>query len=373
MLDSDINHIYRPQEFIGYEVEENYFVWAIVLYPVQSSQFDDPIMKKYVIAYNQQDEGGKVVSALDIYKFVVKDTEVEGEGTEFFPINSVTAALQQAKDSKRLRDLKRKICKELLLIWKLPTEEEKKKAIRRMYIKYHPDKVNPTDKDLFEEAFKFMLRQIDRLEAGLPLEEPDDEISPDDEPFYKRSSWRRYYATWNRNIYTCSGGGVGRSFNYGGGGINWFTYLHPTPDQKEAERWLRQASSDLKAMNILKNEVIHDPVSCQVMFMAHEVVEKALKAGMYALIGINSNSESLAKHYLTSHARALSSVKPGQLTTLPQLATSMEPFYLETRFPNRCPYPKAPVDIHKSDQAFTAADCAEKIFELIDKIVKKEL
>ena len=30
-----------------------------------------------------------------------------------------------------------------------------------MYIKYHPDKVNPTDKDLFEEAFKFMLRQIE--------------------------------------------------------------------------------------------------------------------------------------------------------------------------------------------------------------------
>ena len=374
MLDSDINHIYRPQELIGYEVEENYFVWAIVLYPVQSSQSDDdPIMKKYVIAYNKQDEEGKAVSALDIYKFVVKDTEVEGKGTELVPINSATAALQQAKDSKRLKDLKRIICKELLLIWKLTTIDEKKKAIRRMYIKYHPDKVNPTDKDLFEEAFKFMLRQIDRLEAGLPLEEPDDEVSPDDEPFYEQSSWRRYYATWNNNIHTpttsSSGGGVGRSFSFTSN-INW---VHPTPDQVEAERWLRQANSDLKAMNILKNEVIHEPVSCQVMFMAHEIVEKALKAGMYALIGINSNSESLKTHNLTSHARALSSVKPGQLASLPQLATSMEPFYLETRFPNRYPRPTAPVDIHKPDQAFAAADCAEKIFELIDKIVKKQL
>ena len=374
MLDSDINHIYRPQELIGYEVEENYFVWAIVLYPVQSSQSDDdPIMKKYVIAYNKQDEEGKAVSALDIYKFVVKDTEVEGKGTELVPINTATAALQQAKDSKRLKDLKRIICKELLLIWKLTTIDEKKKAIRRMYIKYHPDKVNPTDKDLFEEAFKFMLRQIDRLEAGLPLEEPDDEVSPDDEPFYEQSSWRRYYATWNNNIHTpttsSSGGGVGRSFSFTSN-INW---VHPTPDQVEAERWLRQANSDLKAMNILKNEVIHEPVSCQVMFMAHEIVEKALKAGMYALIGINSNSESLKTHNLTSHARALSSVKPGQLASLPQLATSMEPFYLETRFPNRYPRPTAPVDIHKPDQAFAAADCAEKIFELIDKIVKKQL
>ena len=373
MLDSDINHIYRPQELIGYEIEENFFVWAIVLYPVKSSQSDDDaIMKKYVIAYNQQDEEGKVVSALDIYKFVVKDSEVEGEGIELVPINTATAALQQANDSKRLKDLKRIICKELLLIWKLTTIEEKKKAIRRMYIKYHPDKVNPTDKDLFEEAFKFMLRQIDRLEAGLPLEEPDDEITTDDEPFYEQSSWRRYYATWNNNIHrptTSSGGGVGRSFSFASN-ISW---VHPTPDQVEAERWLRQANSDLKAMNILKNEVIHEPVSCQVMFMAHEVAEKALKAGMYALIGINSNSESLKTHNLTSHARALSSVKPGQLASLPQLATSMEPFYLETRFPNRYPRPTAPVDVHKPDQAFAAANCAEKIFELIDKIVKKQL
>ena len=384
MLDSDINHIYRPQELIGYEVEENYFVWAIVLYPVQLSQSDDdsvdPLMKKYVIAYNQQDEEGKVVSALDIYKFVVKDSEVEGEGTELVPINTATAALQQANDSKRLKDLKRIICKELLLIWKLTTKEEKKKAIRRMYIKYHPDKVNPTDKDLFEAAFKFMLRQIDRLEAGLPLEEPDKELSHNNEPVYKQSTWQRYYATWDNNIHrpTTTGGGVGRSFGCDGSGssssgINWDTYLHPIPDQVEAERWLRQASSDLEAMNILKNEVHHKSISCQVMFMAHEVVEKALKAGMYALIGINSNSESLKTHNLKSHAQAISSENPGQLAALPQLATSMEPFYLETRFPNRYPCPTAPVDIYKPDQAIVAADCAEKIFVLIDKIVKKQL
>ena len=95
-------------------------------------------MKKYVIAYNQQDEEGKEVSALDIYKFVVKDSEVEGEGTELVPINSATGALQQANDSKRLKDLKRTIYEELVLIWKLTKIEEKKKAIQRMYIKYHP-------------------------------------------------------------------------------------------------------------------------------------------------------------------------------------------------------------------------------------------
>ena len=63
----------------------------------------------------------------------------------------------------------------------------------------------------------------------------------------------------------------------------------------------------------------------------------------------------------------------GQLAALPHLATSMEPFYLETRFSNRYPCPTAPVDIYKPDQATVAADCAEKIFVLIDKIVNKQL
>ena len=102
-------------------------------------------------------------------------------------------------------------------------------------------KVNPTDNDLFEEVFKFMLRQIDRLDAGLPLEQLDNELSHDDEPINKQSSWQRYYADWDNNINrpttTSSGGGVGRSFGGDGSGssINWSTYLHPIPDQVEAE------------------------------------------------------------------------------------------------------------------------------------------
>ena len=66
-----------------------------------------------------------------------------------------------------------------------------------MYIKYHPDKVNPTDRNLFEDPFKFMLRQIDRLEEGVPLEEPDNELSPNDNLQF---SWQKHYAAWDKNI-----------------------------------------------------------------------------------------------------------------------------------------------------------------------------
>ena len=67
-----------------------------------------------------------------------------------------------------------------------------------------------------------MLRKNDRLEAELLLEQPDNEISPDEVPIYKQSGWQQYYATWDNNILrpttTGSGGGVEQSFGgYGSG------------------------------------------------------------------------------------------------------------------------------------------------------------
>ena len=44
---------------------------------------------------------------------------------------------------------------------------------------------------------------------------------------------------------------------------------------------LCQTKSDLKAKHIFKKKVYHEPVSCQVMCLAHKVVEKALKICIY--------------------------------------------------------------------------------------------
>ena len=165
------------------------------------------------------------------------------------------------------------------------------------------------------------------------------------------------------------GGGGGGWSGYSG----WGAYIAPTPDDIEANRWLKQAKSDLEAMRILLRFLNDRPVSCQVAFLAHEVIEKALKAGMYTLIGINSNSESLVHHKLTSHAHAISSERSGQLEELPRIALTMESSYLDTRFPNRHPRPNAPVDVYRPDQARINSEMAERVYELIEKIVTKQL
>ena len=376
MLSQDINHIFRPQELVGYEMESNYYIWAMILYPENNSTSEEPTLKRYSIAWSESEEH-KIVSSVFLHKFVTQEVVEESSETALVPSEGSTAELRQLQDSRELREIKSKIVKELKLIWNSDlTDEERKKAIRRMFLKYHPDKVT-LNKPIYDEAFQYLLRQLDRLEKGLPLEEPEDDEATDGscEP----SHWRDYYASCrdfiSRHNNAGGGGGKGGSERRKGGvrsGVSggWEGHIAPKPDKIEADRWLRQAQSDLKAMKVLHNALNTVPdVSCQVAFLAHEVIEKALKAGMYALIGINPNSESLVQHKLTSHAYAISSERPGQLEELPRIASEMESSYLDTRFPNRHPKPKAPVDIFQPDQARKKSDMADRVYELIKKVV----
>ena len=388
MLDRDINHIFRPEEWVVYETSEQFFVWAIILYPhtVEDSEVNgeeatsnssELTMTRYKILLNEQDPEGETVSALDLYKLITIVPEKEAEGQELVPVDDSNSStlVRQAADSERLRGLKKRICKELRLAWRLP-EDEKKKAIRRLYIKYHPDKAKPTEMDLYEEAFKFMLRQIDRLESGLSLEDPDEE-TPDEKDTYQPSSWRRYYNQWNSYVprYGSYGGsnrrsGGGRGGG-GGGGIPFdFSSLQPLPSLNEAKRWLKQAWSDCEAMRILKSELYQSRVSCQVIFLAHEVIEKALKAGMYKLVGLNPSS--LVNHELYCHARAICSQRPGRFVSLIDIASQMGSYYVKSRFPNQHPLYDAPVDVYNESHAITAAEYAEMVIKFIDEVVNKD-
>ena len=372
MLDTDINHIFRPQEWVGYEEAEENFVWAIVLYPVQEQNgaVPEPIMKRYLIQYNEQNDEGKTVPAVDLYKFI---TIVTAEGQELVLVDDTNSntIVTQPCDSQKLKEMKRKICQELLLLWKLPSKEEKKKAIRRMYLKYHPDKAKPDERGVYEDAFKFMLRQIDRLESGLSIEDPDEETMPDVEEIHESSSWTQHYRQWNTYVpmHSWSRGNRGRSERgTSWGHFNFFSFQTET-SPVEADRWLRQAWSDCKVMQLLlrTNSCL---ASCQVIFLAHEVIEKALKAGMYKLVGLNPRS--LVSHELYSHAQAICSQRiwTEPSISLTEIAINMSPYYSNSRFPNKHPLPKAPVDVYDQNEAKKAALYAEMVIKFINEIVE---
>ena len=143
----------------------------------------------------------------------------------------------------------------------------------------------------------------------------------------------------------------------------------PKPDQTTAAVWIKQAEADLKALQVLQDRTNHLPQVCaHVCFLAHEVAEKALKAGMYAVCGLHP--ESLRYHDLDGHAGALEQEKPALTIGLRVYASSLRDHYLKSRFPNQYHPPTAPSDVYTQDQARDAKQKAQKIFDMVTEVVQ---
>ena len=62
-------------------------------------------------------------------------------------------------------------------------------------------------------------------------------------------------------------------------------------EPRTAGVWIEQAEADLKALRVLLAKIdTIDEVCCHICFLAHEVAEKALKAGKYAVCGLDPGS-----------------------------------------------------------------------------------
>ena len=416
-LDQDINNLFHPEEWVGYEDGEDHFVFAQVIHPVMkddganSHDIGTRIRMRYKIYTSEDDEEGKEVSALDLYKFLrgTKAGVREEMSKELVPYEGATDGSQprhEAKEEVDLKSIKKQLCKELREIWKLP-QSEKTKAIRRLYLKWHPDK-NLDRPELAEEVFKFLKSQIERLERGLPLVDPDEEPTTGAPPPHARrgfpSQWSSFFRTWNNtahqhNRYRESehqfrarrrgrgggrrrrggGGGGGGRRGYGGssGVGDGFTdaqfpfdeELGPQPDLEEGRRWIKQAEVDFDTLVILLDRTpTSNKVSASVCFMAHEVAEKALKGGMYAKCGLGE--KSLKSHNLTQLAYALQAEEPSSTQGLAGCTTPLEDYYLDTRFPYRHPDGNTiPSDHYSPQDAQQAKERAESILDMMKELV----
>ena len=365
-LDPNSYNIFQPQEWVGYEIREGKVVFAQVIHPIRPVGTSDepvsPLFIKYKIFVSRDDEEGREVKAIEIFKFTmgkepshptIANNECrdmvpyEGEGDDLPPESGIPPHLQQARDKIRV---------ELRDIWKLPIDD-RKSAIRRLYLKYHPDK-NLNNQKEAEEAFKFLQEELDRLESG------------------DKFPWRTYSQSWDRSArdqkyYSQqyyhrpqSSGGGWWSGGWGGGG----GFSFPQANKYEGERWVKQAQVDLEALEALLTSARQNTnLSCHVCFMAHEVAEKALKGAMYATCGLGENS--LKSHQIGQLAYAIEAEKPRVAIELAAKTTPLESYYLDTRFPNRFCSPTIPYEKFRLSQAESAADCARGILKIVRDIV----
>ena len=132
---------------------------------------------------------------------------------------------------------------------------------------------------------------------------------------------------------------------------------------------MQQAEVDMKVLNTVLMKVDAAPDHAgHVCFLAHEVAEKALKAGKYATSGLPS--DSLQHHQLVGHARGLEQMRPQLTSGLYISALALGNYYLETRFPNLYSPPAVPADHFAPDQARDAQRNADRILQIMTNVVK---
>ncbi|XP_019858269.1 PREDICTED: sacsin-like [Amphimedon queenslandica] len=382
-LDQDVNNVFRPQEWVGYEKSYDYFVWAIILHQVHQEDINNPFLRKYAIQIdNKEDLIEEVISVLSLYKLVRREAPAPLiDSQEIALHNGIHLTFNEANEGEDMCTLKRKVCEQLRLLWLLP-DFERNRGLKRLYLLYHPDKAETSLIKLHEEIFKYLKCQINRLEKKLPLLDldiPDAMLHSQATTVRHKSDWESNFNKWDESARNAwCGGGIGVGVKLSSEWAKNFSSFQsqknqssqesassfnfqPQVDLIEAKRWIRQAKSDLKALKYLSSSYDSE-VSSQVIFMAHQVMEKSLKAGMYALLGLNEIH--LKYHQLNVPARALGSFKVS-LLPLTNLVLGMEQYYTSTRYPNKHSRPNAPVDKYNFHLAADATKCAEKVYNLI--------
>ncbi|XP_062502568.1 sacsin-like [Corticium candelabrum] len=313
---SDFYHRFNIDEWVAYEVEENRFIYAIVVYrEYNPDEARSELTTRYGIYVGEEEP--KIVSILSLYAFTDKD-EFQHQQERSLVLTESSSLLDASSDidaSATLENKKDAVRKLLNEIWKL-SNEDRRKAIKRLYLRWHPDKTDDRDG---EEVFKFIKIEVDRLERGEPQ-------------YTGGSSYSNYYSNWDSYATRYS-----RSYR----NSSSFTY-HPPPcssyrhlvrNERLGFLFVQQAEADLSAAEALfRTEDSDERRFATVCFLCHEAVEKSLKGLLYIKRGIPE--EDRHKHYFRFFLGAAG--LPGCPPTLEEFVSMVsDSHYLDTRYPDR--------------------------------------
>ena len=379
-LQSDINNCFRPQDIAALEISEEEYIYVVVEHKISpdSSAVDEDEenefleLDKYLInmSSNEDEFETKIVSVIELYKiFSVKEQRrANSDCTELVIWDEEDESVKIWDNLKgdKLKDIMSDICEELYRLSKIRDEDAKRKAIKAMYLKWHPDKnCNP----LASRAFQFLQQQIQRLSSGLPLEHPRE----DWEPNAKRFNSQYDFDQWDEIVKSRTRSWQQEQRSYENSGFNsftndWASQVRTQRNPDRAKVWLEQAECDFKAMNILLEQTTcqQNPqveLSTHVCFLANQVAEKSVKAGMYQLCGLQS--EGLIYHKFVGYAGTIEQERKTIASGLQSLSCTLDDYYIPTRYPNAFTPHAAPSRKFSPDQAKEAAKVAKKMLDII--------
>ena len=366
-LYADIYNIFRPQELIAYEITDNIYIFARVEYRI-TEPTEDGELEKYCISTSEDDEEGKEVTIIEMYKILRMKDMIKDSGNRemvLYDPESDSVHMWEAIKDESLKEILKKVASELKKIWKIRDEGLRRKAIKALYLKWHPDK-NPHR--FATQVFQYIQQQIERLERGLDVTVDFSE----GETGFTSPSWTKTAWRWEEEVRTQEENRR-REQNRGHPRTqddldDLLNQRSVSPDPRAAQVWLKQAEYDLTALQALVREAnVKKEVCAHVCFMAHQVAEKGLKAGMYKVVGLDPNV--LRWHQLNGHASAIEQVTVPHITSgLRALARTLESYYLNPRYPNQYSPAKVPSDQYTIEEALQAEGTAKTIMNIIQKL-----
>lgn len=358
-LDMNLLNIFEEGEYVGYSSDDKY-IYAVIVEELTGNS--GPLSRRYKI-----DIGGAEpieVSSLDLFQFkrpkkpkatgTTSSTELESQAAVMpqssqssvrgFSSSRSSSTRSSPKRSKpaSFDEAKREIDQYLAEIWIL-SEEERHKAIKRLYLRWHPDK-NPDCQCLATEVFQYLQNQINSGSVN------------------QRENYRDFYQQWNQEARSHRNGR--ERFCRTHQSYNFWTYHEnvPRPNRQEAQRWCRQARCDLNAAQ--KDMGGGSTEWC--LFKVHQAVKKSLIAAAYKRHGQHPSSSSISEI-----AEEVSHYKV-QLRVLPQIVEDLKMLGVDdqkTQYPKCHPFPHIPNGQFNSQSEMLASDRASELLSKIEAYV----
>ncbi|XP_034059870.1 sacsin isoform X2 [Gymnodraco acuticeps] len=369
-LDMNILNNFEEGEYVGYSTNNKY-IYAVIVEELPGKS--GPYSHRYKIEIGEDEP--IEVSCLDLYQFKrQKKPEPKGSSAastsadtscmDMVPLEgavphsskpSTTSSSSTRSSPASLEEAKMEIDKCLKEIWTLP-EEEKLKAIKRLYLRWHPDK-NLDCIDLATEAFKYLYNQIAELSKGKGKGQNTGSSYSSG-----RSDFRNFYDEWNQEARHHRN--ARDRFSRSNRSYNFWTHNEnvPRPNKEEAQRWRRQARCDLDAAY----KDVSGASTEWCLFKVHQAVEKSLTAAKYKRDGQHPTSSSILS------LAAQVSLYNLKLRVLPQIVRNLKALGVDdkkTQYPNCHPFPHIPNEQFKPKNALLALESASELLSLVEEYV----
>lgn len=408
----DPTNVFYPGEYVGYLVDSEggdiygsyqpTYTYAIIVQEVEKEEEENnSFLGKYFqidIGYSEY----KIVSSLDLYKFSRQDesTQVKDTSSPSTPTSPDTRSsllrmmppIFTGKENLRPPPQKQspkkiklhalpEILKEVTLVveqaWKLP-ESERKKIIRRLYLKWHPDK-NAENLDVATEVFKHLQTEISRMEKQSLADQQNADrasrrsYSSSTRFQSEKSSFQRFYSTWNQEATSHrSERQQFREHNqsYAGSSHSHRFFVPPTfktvGNPVEARRWLRQARANYSAA---RND-LHKNANEWVCFKCYLATKLALIAADYAVRG--KSDKDVKPTALAQKVEEYNAQLAGLANDV-QILDGYGVDSLRTRYPDLLPFPQIPNDRFTSEVAMRVMECTARIIIKLETFVQQKV